>query len=93
MGCPQVPIDGSTAQWDSIHYSDEVYYPETGPFGVESPMKKAYVSFAGNDYLDQFGMELTPKFSLVFYTFHFRMQWEAPWTFVEVENRQDAAEG
>jgi len=84
---PKYPSTSAGNQWDSIHYSDEAYYPETGPFGVNSPMPETdYVDFTGNGDLQDFGMELTPDFSLVFYAFHFRMQWEAPWTFVPVKS-------
>jgi len=83
---PNYPSTEAGDQWESTlnHFAD-AYYDDNGPFAIKTP-------FDEEDSITWFGefaeldMQIPREFSLAFYTHHFRMLWNSPWTFTRVED-------
>jgi len=82
---PRYPTREAGNEWDSADFFDSAYYDSDGPLGLKSPMEKTdTITFHGD--WKRFDFQ-TGDFSLAFYTHHFRMQWNSPWTFVRIPNK------
>lgn len=73
-------------QWTNTDtaWQDE-YYDDNGPFGIKTPFGEED-SFTWYGEFADFDMQNPQEFSLAFYTHHFQMQWNSPWSFTRVED-------
>lgn len=93
MDFPVYPTTERGNQWQGLeHYADS-YYDDNGPFAVKYPFgEEDSITWYG-PFAD-FDMQIHGHdFSLAFYTHHFQMQWNSPWTFTRVEDRDSPQEG
>jgi len=88
MDQPKYPSRTPGEQWDAFDHFDTDYYDKQGPFALKTPLTSEDRFVFYDEELTPFNLK-TGEFSLLFYTPHFRMQWNSPWTFVEIPKGEE----